>query len=137
MNVIIMILAACLAFADGPAATPAKPAPSAKTASKGTSQGSSAQQDHELEAAIRAKLAKSKIGQDGITVRVQGGIAYWEGSTNVMQHKGAATRMARTAGAKQVVNHIQVSDAAREKAVGNLETGRRRGQIKRGEKRSD
>jgi len=89
-----------------------------------------------MEAAIRAKLAKSKIGKDGITVRVQGGVAFWEGSTNVVQHKGAATRMAKTAGAKRVVNNIKVSDAAKETASANLEQGRRRAQVKRGDERS-
>ena len=63
-------------------------------------QGTTAQQDKEMEAVIRAKLAKSKIGKDGLSVRVQGGVAFWDGSTNVVQHKGAATRMAKTAGAK-------------------------------------
>jgi BON domain len=100
------------------------------------SQGTTAQQDKVLEATIRAKLAKSKIGKDGFTVRVQGGVAFWEGSTNVVQHKGAATRMAKTAGAKVVVNHIKVSDAAKETASANLEQGRRRAQVKRGEARS-
>ena len=99
-------------------------------------QGTTAQQDKEIEAFIRAKLAKSKIGKDGFTVRVQGGVAFWEGSTSVVQHKGAATRMAKTAGAKQVVNHIKVSDAGKEAASANLEQGRRRAQVKRGEVRS-
>jgi hypothetical protein len=99
-------------------------------------QGTTASQDKETEAFIRAKLAKSKIGKDGFTVRVQGGVAYWEGSTNVVQHKGAATRMAKTAGAKKVVNNIKVSDAAKETASANLEQGRRRAQVKRGEVRS-
>jgi len=99
-------------------------------------QGTTALQDKETEAVIRTKLAKSKIGKDGFTVRVQGGIAYWDGSTNVVQHKGAATRMAKTAGAKKVVNNIKVSDAAKETASANLEQGRRRAQVKRGEARS-
>ena len=99
-------------------------------------QGASALQDKETEALIRTKLAKSKIGKDGFTVRVQGGVAYWDGSTNVVQHKGAATRMAKTAGAKKVVNNIKVSDAAKETAAANLEQGRRRAQLKRGEARS-
>ena len=99
-------------------------------------QGVAAAQDKETEAFIRAKLAKSKIGKDGFTVRVQGGVAYWDGSTNVVQHKGAATRMAKTAGAKRVVNNIKVSDAAKETASANLEQGRRRAQVKRGEARS-
>jgi len=99
-------------------------------------QGTTAQQDKELEAVIRAKLAKSKIGKDGFSVRVQGGVAFWDGSTNVVQHKGAATRMAKTAGAKRVVNSIRVSDAGKEAASANLEQGRRRAQVKRGEVRS-
>ena len=99
-------------------------------------QGAAAAQDKETEAFIRAKLAKSKIGKDGFTVRVQGGVAYWDGSTAVVQHKGAATRMAKTAGAKKVVNNIKVSDAAKESASANLDHGRRRAQIKREEVRS-
>jgi len=99
-------------------------------------QGTTALQDKETEALIRTKLAKSKIGKDGFTVRVQGGVAYWDGSTNVVQHKGAATRMAKTAGAKKVVNNIKVSDAAKETAAANLEQGRRRAQVKRSEARS-
>ena len=108
-------------------APPSKPVPG---------QGSTALQDKEIEAAIRAKLARSKIGKDRLSVRVQGGVAFWEGSTNVVQHKGAATRMAKTAGARRVVNNIKVSDAAKETASANLEQGRRRAQVKRGDARS-
>ncbi len=68
--------------------------------------------DAEIESTIKTKLAKSKIGKDGIQVHVKGGVATWTGNTNVMQHKGAATRMARTAGATQVVNNIKISDQA-------------------------
>ena len=109
-------------------APPAKPAPV---------QGASVQQDKEIESFIRAKLAKSKIGKDGFTVRVQGGVAYWEGTTGVVQHKGSATRMAKTAGAKKVVNNIKVSDAAKQGAADNLDQGRRRVQVKRGDARSE
>ena len=42
-------------------------------------------------------------------MHVKNGIATWTGGTSVMQHKGAATRMAKTAGATQVVNNIKVS----------------------------
>lgn len=76
--------------------------------------------DAQIEASIRTKLAKSKIGRDGFRFRVQRGVVTWEGTTNVMQHKGSATRMARTAGAIQVINNIQVSDSAKAKATGNL-----------------
>ena len=93
--------------------------------------------DAQLEAAIRAKFAKSKISVDKFTVRVQGGIATIDGKTEVVQHKGTATRMCRTAGAAAVNNRVQVSDAARQKAAGNLEQGRRRAQVKRGDARSE
>ena len=93
--------------------------------------------DAQLEAAIRAKFAKSKINEDHFSVKVQGGIATIDGKTDVLQHKGTATRMSKTAGAAAVNNRVQVSDAAKAKAAGNLETGRRRVQVKRGEARSD
>jgi hypothetical protein len=73
--------------------------------------GHYAPQDAQIEAEIRARLAKSVIGKDKFTVRVQG-VAYWEGTTIVVQHKGSATRMAKSAGAKKVVNNIKVGDAA-------------------------
>src|ERR1700723_567790 len=65
--------------------------------------------DAEIEATIKAKLAKSKIGQEGFQVHVKDRVATWTGTTSVMQHKGAATRMAKSAGAIQVLNNIKVS----------------------------
>jgi osmotically-inducible protein OsmY len=82
------------------AATPPKPAPVVNRA---------AVNDAQLEATIRTKLAKSKIGKDGFRFHVQRGVVTWEGTTTVGQHKGAATRMARTSGAVQVVNNIKVT----------------------------
>jgi hypothetical protein len=120
-------LAAALA-AQTPRTAVTKKAPSA--------QGTSAQQDKEIEAVINGKLAKSKIGKDGFKVRVQGGVATWEGSTTVLQHKGAATRMAKSSGAKKVVNNIKVSDQVKQNAADNLDSGRRRAQVKRGEPRT-
>jgi len=104
-------------------------------AKAGASQGTSAEQDKAIEAAIKSKLAKSKIGLDRFTVRVQGGVAYWDGTTNVVQHKGSATRMAKTAGALRVVNNIRVSEAAKAKAADNLSQGSRRGDARRGDTR--
>jgi hypothetical protein len=68
--------------------------------------------DPEIEATIKAKLAKSKIGKDGFQVHVKDRVATWTGVTTVMQHKGAATRMAKAAGAIQVVNNIKISGEA-------------------------
>jgi len=100
----------------------------AGTLTKSHSQGKFS--DAEIEATIKAKLANSKIGKDGFQVHVKNQIATWTGSTNVMQHKGAATRMAKAAGAIQVVNSIKVSDRAKAKAVGNLNGEPRRAQVK-------
>jgi hypothetical protein len=114
-----------------------KPTPVPDSGTKsGALQGVSSAQDKEIEAAIHAKLAKSKVGKDGFTVRVQGGVAFWEGSTSVVQHKGSATRMAKSAGAKSVVNNIKVSEAAKLKASENLDQGRRRAQVKRSDART-
>jgi hypothetical protein len=105
---------------------PATPAPK--------STGTPKLADAQLEAAIRAKFAGSKSAAK-FTVKVQGGVATIEGKTDVVQHKGAATRMAKTAGAVAVTNKVEVSDAGKKKASGNLEEGRRRAQVKRGETR--
>lgn len=76
--------------------------------------------DAQIDATIRAKLAKSKIGKDGFRFKVARGVVTWEGNTSVIQHKGSATRMARTAGAVQVVNNIQISPEAKAKAAARL-----------------
>jgi hypothetical protein len=98
------------------------------TLTKSHSQGKYS--DPEIEATIKAKLAKSKIGKDGFQIHVKNGIATWTGATSVMQHKGAATRMAKTAGAVQVVNNIKVTDEAKAKGSGNLTGQLRRVQVK-------
>src|SRR5436305_6748459 len=125
-----VLLLACLLHAADPRPLPThqREAPS-KPAPRLT--------DAQLESAIRAKFAKSKINADKFQVHVQGGVATIEGHTDVVQHKGVATRLAKTAGAAAVNNRIQISEAARQKAAANLENGRRRVQVQRGEARSD
>jgi hypothetical protein len=88
--------------------------------------------DAEIEATIKAKLAKSKIGKDGFQVHVKDRVVTWTGATTVMQHKGAATRMAKAAGAIQVLNNIKVSDGAGPGAKGNLSGQPRHVQVKTG-----
>ena len=129
---VLSALAGVVAWAGIPQAAPVHPRPAAvKAAAKPRLP------DAKLEAVIRAKFAKSKINADKFTVHVQGGVATIEGKTDVIQHKGTATRMCKTAGAVAVSNHVQISEAARAKAAGNLEKGRRRVQVKRGDDRSD
>jgi hypothetical protein len=76
--------------------------------------------DAQIERTIRAKFAKSKISVEHFTVSVQNGVATIEGKTNVIQHKGVATRLAKTGGAVAVKNNIQVSDAAKAKSAARL-----------------
>jgi hypothetical protein len=109
----------------------------AHTRTASTKAGAPKLSDADLEKAIRAKFAKSKISADKFEVHVQGGVAHIEGKTGVLQHKGTATRLAKSAGATQVANRIVVSDEAKQKAAGNLESGRRRAQVKRGDARSE
>lgn len=87
--------------------------------------------DAEIESAIRERFAKSKIAVNNFTVSVSGGVATIDGRTNVIQHKGVATRLAKLGGAKSVNNRIAISDEARRKASANLEAGRRRAQRNR------
>ena len=91
-------------------ATPAD----ARSTSRTSTQRTVTPTDAQIESAIRTKLAKSKIGKDGFRFHVQRGVVTWEGSTDVMQHKGSATRMAKAAGAAQVVNNIRVNGAGKD-----------------------
>src|ERR1035437_7389005 len=108
MNVLAAILLAAAAgwSASAPSASPKSPAKKAAAAP--------AKPDAEIERGIRAKFAKSKINQDKFQVHVQGGVATIEGKTEIIQHKGVATRLARGAGALAVNNHVQSSEAARQ-----------------------
>lgn len=80
--------------------------------------------DSVVEAAIRAKFAKSKISTNNFRVSVKSGVALLEGKTDVPQHKGVATRLARTGGAREVVNKIQIGEAARKKLSDRLQKAR-------------
>ncbi len=104
-------------FLAGILALPASATTPARTA---TTQRAATPTDAQLEAIIHTKLAKSKIGKDGFRFHVQRGVVTWEGSTSVAQHKGSATRMARTAGAVQVINNIQVTATGKTNAAASL-----------------
>jgi hypothetical protein len=110
-KILILILLPFL----GMAASGGGPVPASGSPTKSApGQPRSSVTDSQLEAAIRTKLSKSKIGKDGFHFHVQRGVVTWEGTTAVGQHKGAATRMARTSGAVQVINNIRVSGAGKD-----------------------
>jgi hypothetical protein len=132
---LILALSAALWAADAPR-SPAPPRPPAAKPAPAGPPPRPALSDTQIEAAIRARFAKSKISVNNFQVRVQGGVATIEGRTEVMQHKGTATRLAKGAGASAVNNKVQISEAARKKAGENLDQARRRVQLKRGDPRS-
>jgi hypothetical protein len=80
--------------------------------------------DARIEQAIRTKLAKSKLNADHFTVSVTKGVATIEGTTSVVQHKGAMTRIAKTSGAVSVRNNIRITDAGKAKATAALAKAR-------------
>lgn len=82
--------------------------------------------DEMLQAKIQEKFSKAKAGGGKFQVKVRNGTAYLAGHAEVPQHKGAATRMAKSAGAKRVVNNIIVSNAAKQKAGRDSEQSRPR-----------
>jgi hypothetical protein len=124
-------------MAAGTLVTPASVSTPKGPAKLGTSaRPAPARSDADIEKDIRNRFSKSKISTEKYQVHVQGGVATIEGKTDVIQHKGVATRLARLGGATSVSNHIEVSEAAKERAANNLETGRRRAQVKRGDARS-
>ncbi len=76
--------------------------------------------DAEIERAMKAKLAKSKLSSDHFTFTVVKGVATIEGKTSVIQHKGVMTRIAKASGATAVRNNILISDAAKVKSMAPL-----------------
>jgi osmotically-inducible protein OsmY len=125
-----MLRLACLALLAIAAAGQTSPVvkPASTTATPATKKPAA---DAEIEKKIRARFAASKISVNNFEVRVQGGVATITGRTDVLQHKGTATRLAKSSGAKQVNNRVEVSEAARQRAAANLKSGARRAQVKR------
>jgi hypothetical protein len=115
----VSALALAVALAGLSQATPASN-PVAKPVTGASKSAAQKVPDAQIERDIRAKFGKSKINAEHFTVSVQNGVAIIEGKTNVVQHKGVATRLAKTGGAIAVQNHIQVSEAAKAKAAAKL-----------------
>ena len=102
----------------------AGPGNAAETKAKSSSNSSSTVSDADLEKDIKARFARSKLASNNLQVAVRSGVATIDGQVHVIQHKGIATRMARTAGAKQVINRIKIDEAARKKAADQLSRSR-------------
>ena len=57
---------------------------------------------------IQKSFAQSKLRDEHFIVKLDGETVILEGRTRVQQHKGTATRLAKSAGAKTVVNRIEI-----------------------------
>lgn len=79
--------------------------------------------DAAIEKSLKARLGRSKMRGDGLVFVVKDGVVEWTGAVTVPQRKGAATRMAKAAGAVRVVNRIQVRG-------GMAKTGSARGALR-------
>lgn len=124
----LLALAVGLLWGQGQARVPTSPVPA-------TIAYKTAADDAALEAAILRRFERSKIAVNGFRVRVHSGVAVIEGKTDIPQHKGTATRLARAAGARRVDNRIEVSEQARQKAAQRLRSAPRRVHVRRSEDR--
>jgi hypothetical protein len=61
---------------------------------------------------LRRRLKRSKLSLDGVTFAVREGTVTWSGSVSVTQRKGAATRLAKSAGATRVINQLRTPHSA-------------------------
>jgi osmotically-inducible protein OsmY len=68
--------------------------------------------DAAIERSLKARLSRSKLKQDGLSFAVKNGVVEWQGEVGVPQRKGAATRMAKAAGAAKVINRIRINPNA-------------------------
>lgn len=85
----------------------------------------SATGDQALRDAILKRFAASRIGARNFQVAVSNGIVTLTGNTDIAQHKGTATRLAKSAGAKEVLNEIEISDAGKQRMRRSLDGARK------------
>ena len=104
-----------------PGATGSRGTASTTSARARSQTGQASLSDAAIEQNFRKRISKSKLNAEQFSISVRQGMATLEGRTNVLQHKGVATRLARNAGATSVRNNIQVSPEAKMKAAGNLQ----------------
>ncbi|MCC7153729.1 MAG: BON domain-containing protein [Bryobacterales bacterium] len=57
---------------------------------------------------IQKSFAQSKLRDEHFIVKLEGEAVILEGRTRISQHKGTATRLAKNAGASNVINRIEV-----------------------------
>lgn len=68
--------------------------------------------DKAIERDMRARMERSKLASEPVKFTVEDGVVTWEGTVSSPQRKGAATRMAHSAGAQKVNNRLRVTSKA-------------------------
>lgn len=124
MPILIPILLLTFATLASPAQTPEETPSEDATARQSL-------QDAALKTTIEKRFADSAIAVNHFEVEVRDGAAILRGRTDVVQHKGVATRLARLAGAENVDNRIEVTDRARAKASRSARSTPRRVHVQR------
>lgn len=75
--------------------------------------------DNRISADLAARLRRSKLAADGVRFSVKDGVVTWEGQVAIPQRKGAATRMAKAAGARVVQNRIRLGAGSSPSSANN------------------
>lgn len=107
------------------------PAQSDESASESRTVDPGPVSDNALKKEIQKRFAASAIARNQFQVDVRNGTAILRGRTDVIQHKGTATRLAKLAGATQVDNRIEVTDRARSSASRSSRSQPRRVYVRR------
>jgi hypothetical protein len=68
-------------------------------------------EDAAILAKLKAKMSRSTLRSEAVQYKVENGVVEWSGTVKIPQRKGAATRMAKTSGAKRVLNRIVVKNS--------------------------
>lgn len=111
----ILMLATFAASAQTTAAPQTTATPKTQSAGKQTKQAKPAKtaktvptDDAGIQQCIQERLSKTKMAGEGFQAAVSGGTATFTGSTKVAGHKGGVSGLAKTCGAKSVVNNITI-----------------------------
>jgi hypothetical protein len=77
-------------------------------------------EDAAILAKLKAKMSRSTLRSEAVEYKVENGVVLWSGTVKIPQRKGAATRMAKSSGAKKVLNRIVVQHTTPRTSNANL-----------------
>ncbi|MGI8469783.1 MAG: BON domain-containing protein [Pyrinomonadaceae bacterium] len=107
LTAMVLMTAMCV-FAQGNMSNSSMKTTQTKTTKSPKASKMMPKDDAGITACINEKLGKSKMANEGFQVAVSDGAATFTGSTKVAGHKGGVSSMAKSCGAKSVVNNITI-----------------------------